>query len=114
MNHRDRLGLTYPIAQASAGDELNLLINLIQTEKIGVKMLLQNVAEILTDSPDLLVPVVLLITDTKRINDSDALETDYANALIAVKRNQNLKAKGVLETAISHAAKKAGFIALAS
>lgn len=116
MKHRNRLGLSFPTtsARASAGDELSLLVNLVQTEKIGVKMLLQNVAEILADDQSLLVDVVLLITDPKRISESDAHEIDYANALLSVKRATSLKGKDVLESAISHAAEKAGFLALAS
>ena len=112
MNNRNRLGLSFP--QASAGDDLSLLVNLVQTEKIGVKMLLQNVTEILTDDESLLVDVVLLITDPRRIRESDAHEADYAKALTFVKRANNLKGKEVLENAISHAAGKAGFLALAS
>jgi intracellular sulfur oxidation DsrE/DsrF family protein len=114
MNNRNRLGLAFPAPLASAGDELSLLVNLVQTEKIGVKMLLQNVTEILTDDPSLLVDVVLLITDPKRINESEAHETDYVKALISVKRATDLKGQEVLENAISHAAAKAGFIALPS
>ncbi len=99
---------------ARAGDELGLLINLVQTEKIGVKMLLQNVVEILDDDSSLLVDVVLLITDPKRIMGSDASEHDYAKALISVKRSAGLKGAGIVEDAILHAAEKAGFLALAS
>ena len=115
-NNRNRLGVSFPMARvgASAGDELSLLVNLVQTEKIGVKMLLQNVTEILADDQSLLVDIVLLITDTKRINESDANESDYAKAMISVKRATDLKGKNVLENAISHAAEKAGFVALAS
>lgn len=112
MNNRNRLGLSFPCA--SAGDELSLLVNLVQTEKIGVKMLLQNVTEIMTDDPSLLVDVVLLITDPRRIRESDAHENDYARALILVKDAQGLQGKDVLENAISHAAGKAGFLALPS
>lgn len=112
MNNRNRLGLSFPLA--SAGDDLSLLVNLVQTEKIGVKMLLQNVTEILDDDPSLLVDVVLLITDVKRIRESDAHEGDYAKALIQVKRATDLKGQEVLESAISHAAGKAGFLALPS
>ena len=112
MKNRNRLGLNFP--QATAGDDIGLLINLVQTEKIGVKMLLQNVTEILTDDPNLLVDVVLLITDAKRIQESDASELDYAKALDLVQRAPELKAVTVLESAINHAAQKAGFTALAS
>ena len=112
MNNRNRLGVSFP--PPSAGDELNLLVNLVQTEKIGVKMLLQNVTEILADDQSLLVGIVLLITDAKRISESDANELDYAKALISVKRAANLKGKDALESAIAHAAEKAGFLALAS
>lgn len=116
MNNRNRLGINFPSAAncASAGDELTLLINLVQTEKIGVKMLLQNVTEILSDDETLLVDVVLLITDQTRINESDADEADYAKALLAVKRATNLKGQFVLENAINHAAQRAGFLALPS
>jgi len=112
MNNRNRLGLSFP--HASAGDDLGLLINLVQTEKIGVKMLLQNVVEILADDASLLVDVVLLITDPKRIAGSDAHEVDYAKALDLVNRAEGLKGQTVLASAISHAAGKAGFLALAS
>jgi|GEM_PF-5810590 len=114
MNNRNRLGLSFSATRASAGDELSLLVNLVQTEKIGVKMLLQNVTEILADDQSLLVSIVLLITDAKRISESDAQEGDYAKALISVKRSTDLNGKDVLENAISHAAQKAGFLALAS
>ncbi len=114
MNNRNRLGLSFSATRASAGDELSLLVNLVQTEKIGVKMLLQNVTEILADDQSLLVDIVLLITDAKRIRESDAHEGDYAKALISVKRSTDLNGKDVLECAISHAAEKAGFLALAS
>ena len=114
MNNRNRLGLSFSATRASAGDELSLLVNLVQTEKIGVKMLLQNVTEILADEQSLLVDIVLLITDAKRIRESDAHEGDYAKALISVKRSTDLNGKDVLECAISHAAEKAGFLALAS
>jgi len=112
MKNRNRLGLNFP--QATAGDDIGLLINLVQTEKIGVKMLLQNVTEILTDDPNLLVDVVLLITDAKRIQESDASEFDYAKALNLVKSRPELGAGAVLENAINHAAQKAGFTALPS
>jgi len=116
MNNRNRLGLSFPAATATAtaGDELSLLVNLVQTEKIGVKMLLQNVTEILADDQSLLVDIVLLITDPKRIRESDALENDYAKALTLVKRANDLKGMDVLENAINHAATKAGFLALPS
>lgn len=112
MTNRNRLGLNF--IPASAGDDISLLTNLVQTEKIGVKMLLQNVTEILSDDPSLLVDVVLLITDPKRIQDSDAIELDYAKALNLVKRTPELTAGQVLENAINHAAQKAGFLALPS
>jgi len=118
MNNRNRLGLTFNKPEnkprASAGDELSLLIGLVQNETIGVKMLLQNVAEILRDDPNLLVNVVLLITDSKRISESDARELDYAQALISVRRMDKMKGKEVIENAISYAADQAGFVALAS
>lgn len=114
MNNRNRLGLSFPSVSASAGDELSLLVNLVQTEKIGVKMLLQNVTEILADDQSLLVDVVLLITDPKRIRESDAQEADYTKALVSVKCANELQGKDVLESAISHAAEKAGFLALPS
>ena len=116
MNNRNRLGVSFPpaTALATAGDELSLLVNLVQTEKIGVKMLLQNVTEILADDQSLLVDIVLLITDVKRISESDADAVDYAKALILVKRATGINGTDVLENAITHAAEKAGFLALAS
>ena len=100
--------------RASAGDEISLLINLVITEQIGVKMLLQNVTEIVADDESLLVDVVLLITDAKRIADSNATIEDYASALAAVQRADTLKAKPVLLSAINHSAQKAALLALPS
>lgn len=113
MNNRNILERNFtPVA--SAGDDMGLLIKLVQTEKIGVKMLLQNVTEILTDDPSLLVPVVTLITDVKRIKGSDATELDYAKALNLVAREPKLSQGDVLKNAIQHAAEKAGFLGLPS
>ena len=101
-------------AIACAGDELGLLVNLVRNEQIGVKMLLRNVTEILADDASLLVDVVLLITDSRRIEDSDATEQDFKSALIAINRAEGLSTKLVIESAINHAAQKAGFLALPS
>jgi len=100
--------------RASAGDELSLLTNLVRTEQIGVKMLLQNMAEILEDDESLLVDIVLLVTDAKRIADSDVTAEDYVLALASVDRSSELRAKSVLVSAINHSADKAGFLALPS
>ncbi len=100
--------------RASAGDELSLLINLVKSEQIGVKMLLQNLTEILADDESLLVDIVLLITDANRVSDSDATPEDYASALVAVQRATTLRASPVLISAINHSASKAGFLALPS
>ena len=102
------------VLNAQAGDELSLLVNLVRNEQIGVKMLLQNVVEILKDDESLLVDVVLLITDEKRINGSDAKSEDFAEALVAVQRESAFQAKDVLVNAIEHAAHKAGYLALPS
>ncbi len=103
-----------PLPRASAGDELGLLVNLVRNEQIGVKMLLQNVNEILADDESLLVDVVLLITDPQRVAESNVAAEDFSAALTAVERDASPRTKSVLEEAISHAAKKAGFLALAS
>ncbi len=66
-------------------------------------MLLQNVAEILDDDESLLVDIVLLITDSNRIAESDVIPEDYASALIAVHRG-NMRARNVLLSAINHSA----------
>ncbi len=110
-NNRLELNLT---PTACAGDDIGLLIKLVQTEKIGVKMLLQNVTEILKDDPNLLVTVVNLITDANRIQGSDATDFDYAKAMNLVERDTNLKQSDVLLKAIKHAAEKAGFQGLPS
>ena len=99
--------------RASAGDELSLLTNLVRSEQIGVKMLLQNVTEILDDDESLLIDIVLLLTDPKRIADSDVSPEDYASALIAVSRT-SMRTSAVLTSAIKHSASKAGFLALPS
>lgn len=98
---------------ASAGDEISLLTNLVKTQQIGVKMLLQNLTEILKDDQSLLVEIVLLITDPNRIAESDVSPEDYATALVAVDRADS-KASDVLTSAINHSASKAGFLALPS
>jgi len=108
------IGIRPSRVTASAGDELSLLVNLVRNEQIGVKMLLQNVNEILADDPGLLVDVVLLITDSNRISEGDADASDFASALVEVERDGDAKTKIALVSAINHAAIKAGFLALPS
>ena len=59
MTNRNRLGLNF--IPASAGDDIGLLTNLVQTEKIGVKMLLQNVTEIPVSYTHLTLPTILRV-----------------------------------------------------
>ena len=49
--------------RANAGEDLGLLVNLLRQEKIGYKMLLRNVVEIVNDDYELVVQAVFNITN---------------------------------------------------
>lgn len=98
--------------RATAGDELSLLVHLTRAEKIGTRMLLRNVVEIVHDDPELLVDVVLLLTDTKRNEDGDIELAEYQEAYNAVLAADGLRGASVLASAIEDGAKKAGFTGL--
>lgn len=112
-NNRTELGQVSEI-RATAGDELSLLVNLVRSEQIGVKMLLQNITEILADDASLLVDVVMIITDSQRLRDSDARPEDFHAALSAVSRGVDIGAQSVLISAINEASSKASALALPS
>lgn len=112
LDNRSTNSIDLPRAQS--GDEKCLVMNLVRNKKIGMKMLLKNLNNILSDDPNLLVEVVLLITDPKRMKEKNLTESDYADALGRVESEGSPRTKYVLADALNHAAKKAGFLALAS
>ncbi|GAA5495781.1 hypothetical protein Rhal01_01960 [Rubritalea halochordaticola] len=95
--------------RASAGDELSLLVHLTRAEKIGTRMLLRNLVEIVSDDPELLVDVVLLLTDTKRNKRGEIGREEYLEAYRTVLNADGLRGASVLASAIEEGAKKAGF-----
>lgn len=95
--------------RASAGDELSLLVQLTRSEKIGTRMLLRNVVEILKDDPSLLVDVVLMLTDPKRNRKGELGREEYLNAYVAVLNADALPGAIVLATGVTEGALKAGF-----
>lgn len=94
--------------RATAGDELSLLVQLTRMETIGTRMLLRNLVEIAQDDPNLIVDIVLMLTDARR-DLSVISREEYEDALLAIRSADTLRAAQVLEQAILESAKIAGY-----
>lgn len=89
--------------KALAGDDLGLLVNLLRNEKIGYKMLLQNLAEVCADDYDLVVQAVLIITDKARLKATNISILDIDEAIQAVETADDFRGNETIIAALNEA-----------
>lgn len=87
---------------------MSLLVQLTRSGKIGTRMLLRNLVEILRDDPGLLVDVVLMLTDAKRHRGGGIRREEYLDAYVTVLNSEGLPAAIVVATAVAEGAGVAG------
>lgn len=99
--------------RATAGDELSLLVQLTRMETIGTRMLLRSLVEIVRDDSELVVDIVLMLTDPKRDFSLVTFE-EYRTAYLSVEMAKDLPGATVLQKALVESSEKAGFVGLDS
>lgn len=89
--------------RAEAGDDLGLLVNLLREEKIGYRMLLRNLVEIVNDDYGLTVQAVCVITDRVMQKNTNITQIEFEDTLVALRVAEDFNGKEILIAAISDA-----------
>lgn len=89
--------------RANAGEDLGLLVNLLRQEKIGYKMLLRNVVEIVNDDYELVVQAVFNITNKDKRNAAQPTQIEFQDTLVALRCADDFNGKDTLIAAVSDA-----------
>lgn len=89
--------------RANAGEDLGLLVNLLRQNKIGYKMLLRNLVEIVNDDFELVVQAVSILSNKAKRNAVQPTQLEFQDTLVGLRCADHFNGKEILIASVSDA-----------